>query len=122
MFDSYNLHSAPQSHYHSHVEKRAPTDESVRLLREMETSAKNEITKAVSVVDNKFNCVIHTMNDHLSGDNLYAVIFTMNGIKHRVDVRCHYGMTKEDQHHEIYKKVSGKIAVELLTGAVFDRT
>ena len=82
-----------QNHYHTrHVssnvtvtEKRAPTDESVRLLREMENKARDEVIKAVSVADNNFNCVIHTMKETLSCQQLFKVIYTLNGKKYTTD-------------------------------------
>ena len=48
------------------TEKRAPTDESVKLLREMEAKAEAEVVKAVSVSNSTFECVIHQQIDNLS--------------------------------------------------------
>ena len=38
---------------------RAPTDESVRLLKEMETAARDKIIESVAVRDNGFEDVMH---------------------------------------------------------------
>lgn len=61
------------------VEKRAPTDESIKILHEMETAVKKDIIKAISLVDNTFNGVIHHMSDVLTGQTRIAFIFSING-------------------------------------------
>ena len=45
MFDRYIVRSGSQSHYHNHkiTEQRAPTDDSVKLLMEMEDKAKSNL-------------------------------------------------------------------------------
>jgi hypothetical protein len=68
------------------TEKRAPTDESVRLLREMENKAKEEIIKSISLPSNEFSGVVHLMRDALSCQIKIAILFTLNGKSHRVDV------------------------------------
>jgi hypothetical protein len=70
---------------HTHVtEKRAPTDESVRLLREMENTAKKEVLKAVQLPSNDLSGVVHLMRDYMSCSTNVAVLFKLNGKEHKV--------------------------------------
>ena len=70
------------------TEKRAPTEDSVRLLREFEQQAKSEIIKSIRVSDNTFDCVLHMMDDHLSCQKMFRVIYSLNGKKLTTDYRC----------------------------------
>ena len=87
MFDRTIVHQAPD-HIRAEItvtEKRAPTDDSVRLLREMEAKAKAEVIKAVAINDNLFNGVIHTMFDALSYRTTVRLVYSMNGKKLTTD-------------------------------------
>lgn len=63
------------------TEKRAPTDESVKLLREMEEASKKEVIKSISVGGNGFDCVIHVFLDALSDTTKARAVFELNGVK-----------------------------------------
>jgi len=58
---------------------RAPTDESVRLLKEMEDAAEKKIIESVHVKSNAFECVVHVMDDALSDEKIYRAVFSLNG-------------------------------------------
>jgi hypothetical protein len=81
MFDRYDISPAQQyiSVNASITEKRAPTDDSVRLLREMEAKAREQVIKTIRLDDNDFKCVVHIMNEVHSGDIKYAVLYSLNG-------------------------------------------
>gem|GEM_PF-2896609 len=66
---------------------RAPTDESVRLLKEMEDAAEKKIIESVHVKSNAFECVVHVMYDVLSDDKIYRAVFSLNGKKMTVEHR-----------------------------------
>ena len=61
------------------TEKRAPTDESVRLLREMEDAAKGQVLAAVRVENTPVDGVLHVMRDTLSDVTHFACVFKVNG-------------------------------------------
>lgn len=61
------------------TEKRAPTDESVRLLIEMERAAMNKIIASGKVEDNIINYKWYIMNDHASWEDYVRCVFTVNG-------------------------------------------
>lgn len=87
MFDTYRL--APVSPSHVNVtENRAPTDESVRLLRDMEKKARDEVIKAIRLDGALVDGVLHEQADHLSGQLLFKCIFRVNGKRMEADFRC----------------------------------
>jgi hypothetical protein len=61
------------------TENRAPTDDSVKLLREMEAKAEAEVVKAVSVSNTHFACVVHQHLDMMSDRVKWKAIFKLNG-------------------------------------------
>lgn len=69
------------------TEKRAPTDESVRLLNEMEQAARNKVVETTIVKDTHFECKIHKSVDALSMQDVYGVIYSLNGRQQTTEVR-----------------------------------
>lgn len=100
-------------------EYRAPTDDSVKLLREMESKAREQVIKAVAVVDNKFNCNIQVLQDNLSARILIRVIFDLNGerltVEHAVyPVRSFSYDQEEEILQACIKAISDATAKHLL--------
>lgn len=76
-------------HHHTTVkEVRAPTDESVRLLKEMEQKAEEKVLKAMRLESNGFKAVIQKQHALEVGDDVYVVVYELNGVRHTVKV--HY--------------------------------
>jgi len=99
------------------IEKRAPTDESVKLLHELEVAAENKIKAAIRLENCIIDCVIHKLYQHLSGDTHYIIHFRLNGKDFETRVECsemqraRSGLSYIDQ---IVKHLSELIAVEVL--------
>jgi hypothetical protein len=91
MFDSYVIKRGPEHTSVSVTEKRAPTDESVRLLREMEQAVENRMLAAVRVNDTAFQCVVRIHDDHMMGDKVLMAIFSVNGNKMTATHTMPYG-------------------------------
>jgi hypothetical protein len=108
MFNKSLTLIAPERHTTEYVtrevhEHRAPTDESVRLLREMEAKAREQIIEAVHVGDATFDCVVHTMRSVEDNTLRLLAIFSLGGKK----------MTAE--HHEYWDQIeNGAEAVRAL--------
>jgi hypothetical protein len=68
------------------TEKRAPTDESVRLLREMEASAKKEVEKAFNIHDNKLNCLVQFAQNMIDDTMKVRVTYDLNKARYTTDV------------------------------------
>lgn len=113
-----------ENHYHTHnvTEKRAPTDESVRLLKEMESEARKKITETTTVHNTEFVCKLHKYHDALNASDMYAVIYTLNGVQSRIDmmVEIYKMMTPEQVACCIRDKVAVDIANKMLSTAFMD--
>jgi hypothetical protein len=81
MFDSYQIGPRSIDAHVNVTEKRAPTDESVRLLKEMQREAEKRVLEVVRVDNNDFNCVLHKLDDHLNSMTRLVAIFSLNGKK-----------------------------------------
>ena len=111
-------------HYHTHsvTENRAPTDESVRLLKEMEAEARKKITESTTVHNTEFTCKLHKYYDALNAADKYAVIYTLNGKQSRidVDVEAYKMLTPEQTACFIRDKVAVDISNKMLYTAFMD--
>lgn len=106
------------------TEKRAPTDESVKLLREMEQSARDSVTKALRLTNNTFDGVLHVETDQMSDTIMMRVTFDLNGKRIEVDHSKPRGLKGRDDKmkllSELHEKISNKVASEILVNLVAD--
>lgn len=77
-----------RTEYVTTTEKRAPTDESVRLLREMEAKAREQVDAAVRVDGNGFSALAHLEFDCMSDQNVVRIHFDLNARREVVTVRA----------------------------------
>ncbi|MGZ5583454.1 MAG: hypothetical protein ACXWG8_07770 [Usitatibacter sp.] len=125
-----HLHGhGPKTVYHHETvhEHRAPTDESVRLLKEMERAARDKIVETIRIEGNGFNCIVHRSENYLDLDDTVAfvVIYDINGVRRRVD---HREPTKRSTENRIdwqarlidnlIKAVGEDIALNILRGSL----
>jgi uncharacterized Fe-S cluster-containing radical SAM superfamily protein len=101
------------------VEQRAPTDESVRLLREMEQKARAEILKTVRLDGNEFKAVIHHLRDELSLLDKYKIIFELNGEKHELVVDILFETARLNKIWKIREELSSYLAAYALSKTDF---
>lgn len=122
MFDTYRMEARPStvSHVHNVTEKKAPTDESVRLLREMESAARAEVIKSVSTVDNSINAVVHFMREHLSCEDRFKVIYSINGKQITTDYRANDWHSKVHTVDALIEAVATDIAKHILAKPLGD--
>jgi hypothetical protein len=118
-------------HTHRHVtervhesvtvhEHRAPTDESVRLLREMEEAARDKVVQAIRLENSPIDCVVHVQDNHMTGDRDLCAFVRVNG--KRIEIRRSFCMstTVETIAAVLLAAVSERIAAEVLAPA-FDK-
>lgn len=115
MFDTYNRDTEfVTKEVHEH---RAPTDESVKILREMETAAQEKVLEAIRLENSAMDGVLHVMKQPLSGDYLFKFIFSINGKKMTTDYTVHeWDFQKNDYAwvQGLITKVGETIAYEIL--------
>jgi hypothetical protein len=114
MFDRTTIQAGPS--YTTVTENRAPTDQSVRLLREMEAKAREQVEKSMKLPSNELNGVIHFSYDMMSCCKKAAVFYNLNGNQHRVDVILDDFIddTRDKKINKMIKAVSDDFAVRVL--------
>lgn len=113
MFDKLEVHEHHASTSVHVTEKRAPTDESVRLLAEMEAAALARVKAAIRVTDTRFECVVHVVEDCMNDRKLLAAMFSLNG--HKLEARTHVdNRSTENGIEKLVKEVALVIACEIL--------
>lgn len=101
------------------IEQRAPTDESVRLLKEMEEAARAKIVESLAIDTNEFKAVLHA--EYLQADDrgLWVAIFDLNGKRLRVEHS--FPGHQDDPRTELETfvgKIGREIAVAIVTPAI----
>lgn len=120
MFDTYRL-GTPDVHVHHNVtEKRAPTDESVRLLREMEQAAEKKVLETIRVANTVSECVVHVMRDDFSDTTKYRCIYKLSGARRTVNYEHVRGRNVERGAglRGLCDAVAKDIAVQLVSGFI----
>lgn len=117
MFDKYYVDRSSGPTSVTVTEKRAPTDESVRLLREMESAAKANVLKAVRVENSPIDCVLHQLTDPLTGDIKFRAHIKVNGACIQVDHTSRMFDKPEDIAIALCDSLSQRIAAEVLSKA-----
>lgn len=125
MFDKYFIREGA-SHSTSNVkveEKRAPTDESVRLLREMEEKACNNITNAIVIEDNVVNGSVMVFDiDPFDRHYRFVASFQLNGKDFRVEESINETVLGAEGEmimiNFLYKAVADELARQLLSAGV----
>jgi hypothetical protein len=122
MFNRITISPRPQTvHQYTHIsEQRAPTDESVKLLKEFQEKAEAKVVASVAVESNTFNCVVHTWVEPMSDRTIARAIFDMNGHKMNVqeDISRMENSDKEKLILKLRDSVAVKIATEMLLPAL----
>ena len=123
-----------QEHYHEHkhyiTEKRAPTDESVRLLNEFQEKARLNIVNSIKATDNNLNITgIWFINSPASRDIDFYGRFTLNekdySVKSSVEkmkwkktiIDSYSKLGHIDIFNNVHKILADAIAWELMKGS-----
>lgn len=96
------------------TEKRAPTDESVRLLREMEKEALNKIVKNIDLSNNQFSARLLVFEDPLNFNSKGKVLFSLNGKTHELNMSFGFLELEEDMIKRCYDELAKYLAREIL--------
>ena len=123
--ENYHVYGGHRGPSHVNVtEKRAPTDESIKILKEMEEAARNKVIETVVVADTSFECKIHKVHDIYSLQYIYHVIYKMNGIQRCIDIRIDQRdeLTSVQSAICIRDRVALDIANEMISSAFVKAT
>lgn len=122
MFDTYQV--GPRS-IHASVsetrnEHRAPTDESVRLLREMEQKALESVVGAFRIENNTLSVSWHVIQCNYEMDREAKCRFLLNGKSHEFTVALPEQRFRDVREiaQEIHRKVTEEVA-RVITADLF---
>ena len=97
------------------TENRAPTDESVKLLREMEQKAQEQVLKAISINNTEVEGVLHMMRNPLSCTYMFRFLYQINGKKMTTDYEVNeFELPKYKWIDGLINAVATDIAREIL--------
>ena len=105
-------------HRHTHyvTEKRAPTDESVRLLKEMEEKADGKRIASLRLPSNHLDGVVHFERDFASQKFVARAHFKVNGHQLQVSADCWIDDGPEAALDKVKEAVAKEIATLFLCG------
>ena len=114
-YSSVNVSTPEVVHHHEH---RAPTDDSIKLLIELQEKAEKRILEQIHIEDNKFNILgVFFGNQNVMGNSTLQIRYFLNGkpftISHEIS---HYEWKSMDRYRKVkilYEKVAFHVA-ELL--------
>lgn len=120
MFDSY--HRVVTNNVPRHIsikEERAPTDESIRLLKEMETEAHSKLIDTIDLESNVLNGKILLFNDHLNHSIKVVALLEINNKKYEFECKVpgyvvRIDNSKEHIYRQIYELIGAKITRMLM--------
>lgn len=133
MFDLISINEGECTHELKYVDrnitiKRAPTDESVKLLAELEQKAYDKIKNSLKLESNIFKGILHFYGYQIINDSfLFKVIFKMNDKLIDAEYFCRseeivsngIGWVLDNLKDEIFKKISSEITHKFLYDDIF---
>lgn len=119
MFDKIAIHSTQREYtpYEKTViEKRAPTDDSIRIYAEIKEKAYKSILDTIKINDNTFNMSAILCESFDSPGMVCKYHFTLNGkeIVGEIQVKDMDFRFKGDLQKKVFEDASKHIAIELL--------
>jgi hypothetical protein len=107
-------------HRHEHHEHRAPTDESVRLLQEMQDRALASVIGAFKTEGNTLRTAWHVIDDPMRLARRAIVRFTLNGSDYEftIDLPEHRFSDIREVAIEVHRRVTEELA-RVLTADLF---
>ena len=132
MFDKVVLNGQSGTHHHQHntsvIEKRAPTDESVKLLQEMQQKAFDSVFLQYRVDTNVVNGMVsYILNDfEIPFATIILWHFNLNGEQYEIkeefkEIEAKM-KGKEFAMRSLFEKVANKLAEQMMQNAIENET
>lgn len=110
MFDRYVLGPSSMSVTVRSEEKRAPTDESVRLLREMEAAARSKVVEAMRLPNTSVEAIVHRHELDFDLKTMFAIHYAINGKRREVHIAIERAQTIEQCVELLRQRLAEDIA------------
>lgn len=99
-----------QTHHVTVTEKRAPTDESVKLLREMEQAARDQVIGSIVLESNGFKGVALMYERPWERTHVVTIRYEFNGKKEECEIRMDGFLNVEERVERVIKELADHIA------------
>ena len=121
MFDRINLATSPAYPQTVNIkEVRAPTDDSIKLLRELEEKIEKSFIESFRLPDNKLEGVVHKQFDVHSQSEVYLVIYKLNGVNRTVKIQVFVPLSRNDLLIKVYEEIGKDVAAYLMPYILID--
>jgi hypothetical protein len=114
MLDTY--YTSRSAHVDADIEvheHRAPTDQSIKLLTDMESAARSKLLSVNRLVDNTLDATWHVFDDPAAFDLKALLQFKLNGREFKIEVELERRLTKLEQARKVADKLVNIIAQHL---------
>lgn len=105
MFNTYHTHTSPRSIHVSQrtevTEKRAPTDESVRLLKEMEAEARKKVLNSIPLSNTNLDIQLLVEENMMAMEATFHLLMRVNGERHKCKLSMPDNFTRLDKQGKI---------------------
>lgn len=101
-------------------EHRAPTDESVRILDDLQRRAEERVTDAIRIEGNGFNTVIQIYTEARHASATAKCVFDINGKRIAFEETCHVDEFADDRNallRKVMKTAAERVAAEIVIPA-----
>ena len=116
MFDKTYFQAGPSHVSVGITEKRAPTDESVRLLREMEGKAREQVEQALRIESCCVEVVVHRQDDPMDAKTKFAIHYKVNGQKRKCYAAADWQANISENLDAVWKALAEDLAAYLIGG------
>lgn len=127
MFDRINFCNSkeyvPYTKNINVVEKKAPTDESIRLYQEMKEKAENSLFAVIEVRDNVLNFDVLTLDNYLEDTKRFLYRFILNGKEYKGEVPVHLARVMNTEQMILYvrRRIAAQIGDLITKGFISDQ-
>lgn len=122
MFDrpTFILNETSSSTHTTVTEKRAPTDESVRLMMEMEAAVEKKFLGQFKTDPNTLDATVVVFSDYMNWETVYVILYKINGIPRKFRAAVNMRTSEEECVTQLRTKFAAELAIDLLSTAFKD--
>jgi hypothetical protein len=100
------------------TEKKAPTDDSVRLLMDMQQKAMDNLLGMVKIENNNFEVTALAFSDWAHFSKLVYLKYTLGTDHHELKITLRQGATEREMINKLVDELSKDIAIHVLEAAI----
>lgn len=116
MFNTYNYSTEVAPSYPETIKEfKAPTDESIRLYKELEEKAHQNLVAKAPTQENDFKCYAHWFIDNIGNDEIICVDFNINEKPHslKIELDRFQHRKPEEKAKKVQEEIQSYLAREI---------